>query len=162
MLTPYHILPDDAKVWVHQADRALTQDELVEISDILENFVDRWQSHQKDVAAFGAIYYRRFIVLMADEHKCHVGGCSISDTIKLLNELQQAYGINFLDRMKVCYKITNDMVGSFPINKLSEMIENGKLNDNTIVFNNTVSNKKDFETKWETPFSQSPFVRLVV
>ena len=162
MLTPYHLLPEDAKVWVHQADRALTQDELREISHILENFVDNWKSHQKEVAAYASIYYRRFIVFMADEHKCHVGGCSISDTITLLEELQKEFGINFLDRMNVGYKITNEMVGSFPFNQLNEMLENGKINDNTIIFNNTVSNKKDFESKWEVSLKDSPYARFVV
>ena len=64
--------------------------------------------------------------------------------------------------MKVGYKITNEMVGSFPFNQLNEMLENGKINDNTIIFNNTVSNKKDFESKWEVSLKDSPYARFVV
>ena len=52
MLTPYHILPEDAKVWVYQANRSFTQDEVWEISDILENFVDRWQSRFSVLSSF--------------------------------------------------------------------------------------------------------------
>ncbi len=162
MLTPYHILPDNTRVWIYQANRSFTQEEVWEISDILENFVDRWQSHQRDVAGYGSLYYRRFVVLMADEHKCDVSGCSIDSSVKLIRELEQAYDLNFFDRMKVCYKITNDLIGSFPFDKLNEMLESGKLKDDSIVFNNLVATKKDFETNWEKPFKESPFARFAV
>ncbi len=162
MLTPYHILPDDAKVWIYQANRSFTPEEVWDISDILENFVDKWQSHQRDVAGYGSLYYRRFLVLMADEHKCDVSGCSIDSSVKLIRELEQAYDINFFDRMKVCYKITNELVGSFPLQQLNEMLEKGKLTEQTIIFNNLVSTKKEFETRWEIPLNESPFIKFAV
>lgn len=160
MLTPYHILPDNAKVWVYQANRSFTQEEVWDISDILENFVDRWKSHQRDVKGFGSLYYRRFLVLIADEEAADVSGCSIDSSVKLIKELEQAYDLNFFDRMKVCYKITNELIGSFPIEKINEMLESGKINDETIVFNNLVYTKKAFEENWQIPFKNSPFAKL--
>ena len=162
MLTPYHILPDDAKVCIYQANRSFTQEEVWEISDILENFVDRWQSHQRDVHGYGSLYYRRFLVLMADESKCDVSGCSIDSSVKLVRELEQAYDINFFDRMKVCYKITNELVGSFPFTQLNEMLESGKIKDDTILFNNLVATKKEFETNWEQAMKDSAFAKFLV
>ena len=162
MLTPYHILSETSKVWIYQANRSFTQEEVWEISDILENFVNKWQSHQRDVHGYGSIYYRRFIVLMADESKCDVSGCSIDSTVRLIKELEEAYQLNFFDRLKVCYKITNELVGSFPLNEINTYLEDGKLTDNTIVFNNLVATKKDFETNWEKALKDSPFAKLVV
>jgi hypothetical protein len=162
MLTPYHILPPTAKVWVYQANRSFTQDEVWEISDILENFVDRWQSHSRDVSGFGSLYYRRFLILMADENTCDVSGCSIDSSVKLIKELEEAYDLDFFDRMKVCYKITNDLIGSFPFNKLNEMIENGKINDETIVFNNLVATKQELETNWAIPLKDSAFAKFAL
>lgn len=162
MLTPYHILPDSAKVWIYQANRSFTPEEVWDISDILENFVDKWQSHQRDVAGYGSLYYRRFLVLMADESKCDVSGCSIDSSVKLIRELEQAYDINFFDRMKVCYKITNELVGSFPLQQLSELMEKGKLTEQTIIFNSLVSTKKEFETQWEIPLKESLFIKHAV
>ncbi len=161
MLTPYHIMPDTAKVWVYQANRSFTQEEVWDISDILENFVDRWKSHQRDVKGFGALYYRRFLVLMADEAAADVSGCSIDSSVKLIKELEQAYDLNFFDRMKVCYKITNDLIGSFPVNQLSDMLESGKINHDTIVFNNLVYTKKAFEENWQVSLKNSPLTNLV-
>ena len=162
MLTPYHILPENAKVWVYQANRSFTQEEVWDISDILENFVDRWKSHQRDVKGFGSLYYRRFLVLMADEAAADVSGCSIDSSVKLIKELEQAYQLNFFDRMKVCYKITNDLIGSFPIDQLSNMIDSGKINQDTIVFNNLVYTKKSFEENWQISLKNSPYYKLVV
>lgn len=162
MLTPYHIMPETSKVWVYQANRSFTQDEVWDISDILENFVDQWKSHQHDVKGYGSLYYRRFLVLMADEDATDVSGCSIDSSVKLIRELEQAYDLNFFDRMKVCYKITKDLIGSFPLPKLNEVIESGKINDDTIIFNNLVSTKKEFESNWEIPFKNSPLAKLVI
>jgi len=162
MLTPYHLLPDDAKVWIYQADRSFTPEEVAEISDIVENFVDQWKSHQQNVTGYGALYYRRFLVLMADEHQCAIGGCSIDSSVKLVRELQEAYHVNFFDRLKVCYKITSELVGSFPFLQLNECFERGKINEDTTIFNNLVATKKDFENNWEQPLKLSPFARYVV
>ena len=161
MLTPYHIMPETSKVWVYQANRSFTQDEVWDISDILENFVDQWKSHQRDVKGFGSLYYRRFLVLMADEDATDVSGCSIDSSVKLVKELEQAYDLHFFDRMKICYKITEELIGSFPFSKLNEMLESGKIKDDTIVFNNLVSTRKEFETNWQVPFRDSPFAKLV-
>ncbi|HUM50518.1 MAG TPA: hypothetical protein PK431_01845 [Chitinophagales bacterium] len=162
MLTPYHILPATTKVWVYQANRSFTQDEVWEISDIIENFVDRWQSHSRDVKGYGSLYYRRFLILMADEDACDVSGCSIDSSVKLVKELEQAYDLDFFDRMKVCYKITNDLIGSFPFNKLNEMIESGKINDETIVFNNLVTTKQELENNWAIPLKDSAFAKFAL
>jgi hypothetical protein len=155
-------MPETSKVWIYQANRSLTQEEIWDISDILENFVDRWKSHQRDVKGYGCLYYRRFVVLMADEDAADVSGCSIDSSVKLIKELEQAYSIDFFDRMKICYKITNDLVGSFPFSKLSEMLEAGKISEDTVVFNNLASTKKEFESKWQVSFRDSPFAKLVI
>ncbi|HMV15836.1 MAG TPA: hypothetical protein PKK18_06365 [Chitinophagales bacterium] len=161
MLTPYHLLPDNAKVWIFQANRSLTQDEVWEISDILENFTDRWQSHGRDIAAFGSLYYRRFVVLMADESAFTLSGCSIDIATKLMKELESAYDLQFFDRMKLCYKVTNDLVGSFSLSQLAENIATGKIKKDTIVFNNLVDTKLDFETKWEQALQLTPYAKFL-
>lgn len=162
MLTPYHILAPGSKVWVYQANRSFSPEEVADISGMIENFTDQWKSHQNDVAAYGSIYYRRFLVLMADEAASGVSGCSIDSSVRLVKDLEQAYGVDFFDRMKVCYKITNELIGSFPLSKINEMLESGQLKDETIVFNNLVASKQAFETAWEIPFSRSPFASLAV
>jgi hypothetical protein len=155
-------MPETSKVWVYQANRSFTQDEVWDISDILENFVAQWKSHQRDVKGFGSLYYRRFLVLIADEDATDVSGCSIDSSVKLIKELEEAYDLHFFDRLKVCYQITSELIGSFPLNKLNEMIESGKLKDDTIVFNNLVSTKKEFETNWAVPFRDSPYAKLAI
>ncbi|MBP6048140.1 MAG: hypothetical protein KA457_01605 [Chitinophagales bacterium] len=162
MLTPYHILPPNSKVWIYQANRSFSQDEVREISDILENFTDSWKSHGQALEACGSIYYRRFIVLVANTEKCSVGGCSIYESTKLIEEIEKAYQISLFDRMKVSYKISTDLVGCFPFTELNNMLGNGKINEDTIVFNNLVETKIDFETKWEISLKDSPYFKFVM
>jgi len=39
---------------------------------------------------------------------------------------------------------------------------NGKINEDTIVFNNLVETKIDFETKWEISLKDSPYFKFVM
>ncbi len=162
MLIPYNRLPENSKVWIYQADRTFNLDEVSTIELAIEDFVENWKSHQVEVPAYGALYYRRFVVLIADNAQVNVSGCSIDSSVKLIKELEQAYQVNFFDRMKVCYKIQEQMVGSFSINQIEELLNNGKINKDTIIFNNLVANKLDFEQKWETPLSDSLLSRYLL
>ncbi len=161
MFTPLHLMPDTSKVWIYQANRTLSLDEVAEIEVKIENFVEQWQSHTKEVKGYGAIYYRRFIILMADENVCDISGCSIDSSVKFIKELQEIYQIDFFNRMQICYKIKDDIVGSFDFSKLNELLENQKINDHTLVFNNLVNTKQGFENSWMLPLRKSTFANFI-
>lgn len=77
MLYPIQQMPDDSKVWIYQANRQLTLEEIGEMEQLIEGFVEKWEAHKQSVKGFGGIFYKRFIVLMADESVAEVSGCSI-------------------------------------------------------------------------------------
>lgn len=161
MQIPYHQLPQNAKVWIYQANRNFTAEEVAEVSLLIDKFVESWQSHQANVPAYGALYYRRFVVLMADTEQVNVSGCSIDSSVKLIKEIEINFGINFFDRMKVCYKIQEQLVGSFPLQDIESLLVAGKIDENTIVFNNLVADKNTFEQEWELPLKNSLFSRYI-
>jgi hypothetical protein len=155
MLFPIQQMPPDSKVWIYQANRQLTLEEIGEMEQLVEGFVEQWDAHKQPVKGFGGIFYKRFIVLMADGSVAEVSGCSIDGSVRLIKELEQAFDINFFDRLKITYKITNQLVGGFALSQVNDLWEKGSINENTIVFNNLVQTKGDFETIWEIPLKDS-------
>ena len=155
MLYPIQQMPDDSKVWIYQANRQLTLEEIGEMEQLIEGFVEKWEAHKQSVKGFGGIFYKRFIVLMADESVAEVSGCSIDGSVRLIKEIEQAFDLNFFDRLKITYKITNQLVGSFALSQINDLWEKSSINEDTIVFNNLVQTKGEFETKWEIPLKDS-------
>lgn len=155
MLFPIQQMPDDSKVWIYQANRLLTIEEIAEVEMLLEGFVEKWEAHKQAVKGYGGIFYKRFIVLMADESVAEVSGCSIDGSVRLIKELEQAFDLNFFDRLKITYKITNQLVGAFTLSQINEMWKKGTINEETIVFNNLVQTKGEFDSKWEIPLKDS-------
>ena len=92
---------------------------------------------------------------MADESVAEVSGCSIDGSVRLIKEIEQAFDLNFFDRLKITYKITNQLVGSFALSQINDLWEKSSINEDTIVFNNLVQTKGEFETKWEIPLKDS-------
>ena len=55
MYIPYNELPNSARVWVYQADRTFTQEEIEVISARALLFIDQWTRHGEDLKGSFAI-----------------------------------------------------------------------------------------------------------
>jgi len=153
-MAAYQDLPADAKVWIYQADRAFTDYEAITIQRKLDAFVADWTSHKKDVKALGQLYYNRFIVLMADERSFRVSGCSIDSSVAFIKELGQTLEVDFFNRFNIAY-IQDDKAYVADKQQFRELFEQGKVDENTIVFNNLVQTKEEFENNWQIPLKES-------
>ena len=56
MLYPIQQMPDDSKVWIYQANRQLTLEEIGEMEQLIEGFVEKWEAHKQSVKGFGGIF----------------------------------------------------------------------------------------------------------
>ena len=63
MLVDFNTLPDDSRVWIYQANRSFTEDEIRDIEIKLEDFIRSWTAHGKDLQAGFKIVYKRFIII---------------------------------------------------------------------------------------------------
>lgn len=161
MLVAYDILPDDALVFIFQANRTLSDDESREITDKLQAFISNWTSHQLPVPGYGQVYHNRFLVLFADESADRIGGCSKDKVSQFVRDLGTSYQVDLFDRLLVAFVSADAGVDTVHFSALSESLENGKLHLQTPVFNNLVSTKKQWEQAWQQPLADSPFSRFV-
>ena len=147
-------LADTSRVWIYQADRALTPTESEQIASEIKTFVSQWLAHKAKVIGDGALLYDRFVILAADEDKLQVSGCSIDSTVRFIKELGAKHKVNFFDRFYTCY-VKDGKVEGTDFESFKQLIANGSVSDEAIVFNNLVIKLGDMDTKWQIPLSQS-------
>ena len=153
-------LDNSSKVWLYQADREFSYEELDTIREDLFHFLTAWTSHNNELMCYGNVFHKRFLGLFVDESKAGVSGCSIDKSVKFVNALGQKLDVGFFDRMTHAF-LENDEVHTLPHDKLSESYEAGKINDNTLFFDNLVKTKGDFLTSWIKPLKDSWHTRFL-
>ena len=144
----------DSRVWVYQSTRLLSIAEALEAEDLIKEFCKEWTSHGADVDAYGNLFFGQFLVLMADETRAGVSGCSTDSSVRFVKALEQKFGIDFFDRNNLAF-VVKDKVQLLPLSQLKYAFENGFINVDTLYFNNTVLNKEQLENKWIIPLKDS-------
>lgn len=143
-----------SRVWIYQSNQPLNQTQLTEISAILLDFTTSWSAHNQALKASFEIKYDRFLVLIVDETQAGASGCSIDKSVHLMQDLEKKFGVNLLDRFNIAYKV-GDVVESVDRAEFEKLINLGKINASTPVFNNMVNNYQDYQDKWETTIANS-------
>lgn len=99
--TSFDALPEDARVWVYAADRALTPDEVHAAQQSLDAFVSDWTSHGDSLRAAAAVLEQRFVILGLDLHHAGASGCSIDKSVRAIQALETALGCSLTNRLFV-------------------------------------------------------------
>ena len=145
---------EQSRVWIYQSDRKLYEDEVKQLHEILNKFAAEWTAHNHQLKAKAEIRYNRFLILIVDESQAGASGCSIDKSVNFIKRLEQEFGINLLDRFNLAFR-EGEKVLSAPRDEFEDLLRSGKINSNTIVYNNLVQNLEQLETKWEVPFKDS-------
>ena len=145
---------DSSRVWIYQSSRLFTLSEALEIEDLLNNFTAEWRSHGADVEAYGNLFFGQFVVLMADETKAGVSGCSTDSSVRFVKHLGERFGVDFFNRTNLAF-VVKEKVQVLPVNQLTYAVQNGFINGDTLYFNNLVQTKKELEESWIVPVKQS-------
>ena len=145
---------EQSRVWIYQSDRELYDDEVKQLHEILNKFASEWTAHNNQLKAKAEIRYNRFLILIVDESQAGASGCSIDKSVNFIKGIEQEFGISLLDRFNLAYR-EGEKVLSAPRDEFEDLLRSGKINSNTIVYNNLVQNLGQLETKWEVPFKDS-------
>ena len=154
MLVDFDSLPDTSRVWIYQASRSFTTEELEEVRQSLDKFIHEWTAHGSDLNAGYDIRYNRFLVIALDQTHTTASGCSIDASVYFIQNLEKKYNIDLLDKMNVSYK-QGEYVAYKPLSDFKKMAKNKAVSKNTIVFNNLVTNKYEYLNHWEVPAEES-------
>ena len=160
MLVDFEALPEESRVWIYQANRSFTEEEILEINAKIETFIKAWTAHGKDLQAGYKFVYKRFIVIALNQNLNSATGCSIDASVHFIQELEKAYNVDLMDKMNVSFK-QGEFIAYKPLVDFKTMAKNKSVSKNTIVFNNLVSNIAEFKENWEVPASESWHSRFI-
>jgi hypothetical protein len=152
-LLPAQFSPN-SRVWVYQGSRLVSLSEAIEIENEINNFCKGWSSHGAEVAGYGNLFFGQFLVLIADESKTTVGGCSTDSSVRFVKQVGEKYGVDFFNRTNLAFFI-KDKIQVIPMTQVAYAIENGFINADTVYFNNLVETKEQLENKWLIPVKDS-------
>tara|TARA_B110000459_G_scaffold27963_1_gene27769 strand:+ start:132 stop:617 length:486 start_codon:yes stop_codon:yes gene_type:complete len=154
MFTEYKNLPNNARVWIYQSDREFTSEEIEIVSVKAVDFINQWTRHGDDLKGSFTFKYNQFLVLAVDESFNTVSGCSIDSSVRFVQALEKELQLELMNKMNVTFK-DNEHINLVKLADFQRYAKEQKVTLETIVFNNMVATKEDFENKWEVPARES-------
>lgn len=154
MYIPFENLPEESRIWIYQSNRKFSDDELAEIENDLKAFVENWSAHGTGLEASYLLKYNRFIVLAVNQEVQQATGCSIDSSVAFIQNLEQKYKVDLLDKMNVTFK-NGEHIAHKSLIDFKRMAKEKAVTQNTIVFNNLVNTIEEFNENWEVPAGDS-------
>lgn len=154
MYVDFSTLPDTSRVWIYQSNRNFIPTEIEKLKQQLHKFTELWVVHGNLLEASFLIKYNRFIILAINQETQQISGCSIDSSVYFIQELEKEYHVDLLDKMNVSYR-HGEYIAYKSLSDFRKMAKNRSVSLETIVFNNLVTNKAEFETSWEVPAKDS-------
>jgi hypothetical protein len=154
----HHLLPEDfspdSRVWIYQGSRVLALSEALELEVHLNGFSADWISHGADVKAYANLFFGQFIVLMADETKTGVSGCSTDSSVRFVKQMGEKFRVDFFERTMLAFFI-KDKIQLLPVSQVEYAFQNQFISADTLYFNNIITSRRELETQWIIPVKES-------
>jgi hypothetical protein len=154
MYIPFENLPEESRIWIYQSNRKFTDEEFAEIDNAVRSFVEGWNAHNTALEASYLLKYNRFIILAVNQQVHSASGCSIDDSVRFIQSLEQKYGVDLLDKMNVTFR-NGEHIAHKPLADFKKMAKEKAVSENTIVFNNLVNTVGEWNDFWEVPAAES-------
>jgi hypothetical protein len=143
-------LPDHARVWVYKTVRDLSQAEQNLVRDRGAAFTGSWAAHGSPLDATVDVLYDRFVVVAVDEDQALASGCSIDKSVGFIKQLEHDLNLMLTDRMIVVYE-HDGRVTSCRLQDLPQLLKEGHLTADTIVFDDLLPTLGDLRTRFKAP-----------
>ena len=154
MVTDFEKLPENSRIWIYQANRKLSDDEIAIIGDKTRDFLSNWTAHGANLEAGFEIRYNRFIVIGLNQANASASGCSIDTSVRFIQSLEKEFGIDLLDKMNVTF-YNGKFIAHKSLADFKKMAKARSVSPNTVVFNNLVNTKAEYKEHWEVPAKDS-------
>ena len=160
MFVDYSSIPEDAKVWIYPSSRKFYPKEIEVIEEKIKTFVENWKSTDENFTASYKFLYNRFIILIADDVTSPLTNADIDASVSFILQLQLEYEVELLDRMNVCFK-QGEFVQNKELKDLKKLLNNKAVTARTIIFDNLITTKQEFDNFWEVAIEDSWYSRFL-
>src|SRR3954463_6678236 len=159
-----HLIPENfhssSRVWIYQSSRLFTIGEALEIEEMLNEFIENWNSHGAKVKGYANLLFGQFILLIADETQAGVSGCSTDSSVRLIKTIEETFRVDMFNRQNLAF-VVKDKIEILPLPQLKYAFEKNFLTPDTIYFNNLVLTKAELLDRWMIPVKDSWLARKI-
>ena len=153
-------MPAHARVWVYKAARDLSHAEQKMVHEHGAAFTNGWAAHGAALDACVEVLYDRFVVVAVDEAQAEASGCSIDKSVGFIKQLEHDLNLMLTDRMVVVYEQGVE-VTSCRLQELPELLKDGIISGDTIVFDDLVSTVGELNERFRVPLKSSWMQRFL-
>lgn len=154
MYIPFENLPEDSRIWIYPSNRKFSEEEVAEIEKDLGKFLNNWSAHGSELEASFVIKYNRFIIIALNQEVHPATGCSIDSSVAFIQNLEQKYSVDLLDKMNVSFK-QGEFITYKTLIDFKKLAKDKSVSEHTIVFNNLVNTIEEWKENWEVPANES-------
>jgi len=155
MLVDFKLLSDSSKLWVFQSDKIISPSNQKILINEISPFLTDWSSHGAEIKSSFEIRYDLFLIISVDEEINSASGCSIDKLTNFIIQISNEIGVDFFNRLNVAYKSDSEKINLRSLSDFKTLISEGKINEESIVFNNLIKTKKDYIQQWEVQLKNS-------
>jgi hypothetical protein len=155
METRFQSINDSDRIWIYQAERMLSTDEVTIIQKSGNEFVASWAAHGKQLRAEVIVLHNLFVIVSLDERQALATGCSIDKSLGWISALGAQLHINFIDRLQVAWLDEQKNIQLGSLNEFEALAERAEIESDTLVFNNLVFNGEELKNNWLIPAKES-------
>lgn len=149
MLVSYQSLPDNSKIYIFPSNRKFYKNECPIIDEKIQQFFQKYETSE----IFYELKYGRFIIVFVSD-KTPLSMDENDELISFIISLEKKFDVSLIDKVNVCFK-QGEYVQLKEISDFKKLIKNKGVSKKTIVFDNLIINKKEFEDCWESPAGES-------
>ena len=142
------------RIWIYTLSKELSNEQLVDFNNRCLNFVSGWTAHDVSLDASFELYQNRLLIFKVNEDKYNASGCSIDKQVRFVKDLEQLFSIELLNRLLVAYE-NNNSVEVIKTSDVKNLLESKLINENTTVFNNTITQSSEINSNWKQPLSKT-------
>lgn len=137
-IVPFESLPDDARVWVFGAERALTAAEATRLLGVTDAHLERWAAHGAPLTSARDWREDRFLTIAVDQRTAGASGCSIDALFRQLQQLERELSLSIVGGGRVFYRDGAGVVQAVDRAELTTLAERGVVTAETVAFDPTV------------------------
>lgn len=142
------------RIWIYTLSKELSNEQLVDFKNRCQTFVSGWIAHDVSLDASFELYQNRLLIFKVNEDKYNASGCSIDKQLRFVKELEQVFSVELLNRLLVAYE-SNNQVEVIKSSQVKELLAANQITANTLVFDNTITESTQLETKWKQPLQST-------
>lgn len=159
MVVNFSEITDLAKVFIYPSSRKFYDTETDKLVENIQTFLNDWSSTNKQNIAYKFLY-NRFLIFFVDDQETSLQSSAIDAIVTFVFQIETNYSVSLLDKMNVCFK-QGKYVQYKELKDFKGLLKNRALTEKSIVFDNLVTTKADFENNWETTVADSWYNRFL-